>query len=71
MRSKDSSDVISLEASFSIQKVCLSTKFSHQEIRWNYGIFYSGSYFETFSNMEKICISYIDISIVTECEAEI
>ena len=27
-----------------LRKLCLSTKFSHQEIRWNYGIFRSDRY---------------------------
>ena len=27
-----------------MRKLCLSTKFSHQEIRWNFGIFPSGNY---------------------------
>ena len=26
-----------------VRKLSLSTKFSHQDIRWNYGIFHSGS----------------------------
>ena len=44
------------------QKLCLSTKFPHQEIKWNYGILYSGCA-KTFKNTllcskEDVAITY-------------
>ena len=40
-----------------MRKLCLSTKFSHQEIRWNQGIFLSLFFFT----------SYYDAMIITSC----
>ena len=38
----------------SVQKLCLSTKFRHQEIRWNYSIFRSVRH---FVNIEMIIVN--------------
>ena len=38
--------IVSGKSPKTMQKIRLSTKFSHQKIRWNYGIFCSGSKFE-------------------------
>ena len=35
-----------ISPNFLVWKLCLSTKFLHQEIRWNYGIFHSASFRE-------------------------
>ena len=35
--------IVSGDSPETMQKLCLSTKFPHQEIRWNYGIFCNGS----------------------------
>ena len=32
------------ESPETMRKLCLSTKFTHEEIRWNYGIFLSVKY---------------------------
>ena len=37
---------------FPLRKLCLSTKFSHQKIRWNYGIFRSDRYGYKYSGKQ-------------------
>ena len=39
--------MVSCELPKTMRKLYLSTKFPHQEIRWNYGIFHSEQFFET------------------------
>ena len=47
-----------------MQKMCLSTKFPHQEIKWNYGILRSAYftnnkvYYESISNIFLPCQAY-------------
>ena len=40
---KGTVSTVSGESPETMRKLCLSTKFAHQEIRWNYGIFCSGN----------------------------
>ena len=39
--------MVSCELPKTMRKLCLFTKFPHQEIRWNHGIFHSEQFFET------------------------
>ena len=51
--------MVSGELPETMRKLCLSTKFPHQEIRWNYGILRSDSYFTFSQFMELGAISQI------------
>ena len=46
--------IVSGELTETMQKQCLSTKFPHQEIRWNYSIFRSARH---FVNIEMIIVN--------------
>ena len=54
--------MVSGELPETMRKLYLSTKFPHQEIRWNYGILRSDSYFTFSQFMELGAISQITIS---------